>query len=149
MDDTLRAYLALREANDRRRESGMAMLRQSLLTCCEELTESASILTGREDWQFETGGSTMIGERLGFRYGMQTLIIEAGWPRLPEHGYVPGLGLARGRVGISPNVMIRPIPIVELVLRRGPEEETVWHLADGGLLTPDHLREWFRQLITL
>ncbi len=65
----------------------------------------------------------MVGERYGVRHLGQTLVIEVGWPRRPEDGHVPGQGLARGRIGLSQNVMLDPRPLCELLLRATGERE--------------------------
>ena len=113
------AYLALRAANDRLREEGCAWIWNVL----EQLVAPPSSLTvaklqlGRQPWQFQVEQSVMIGERYGVRHLGQTLVIEVGWPRCPQDGHVPGQGLARGRIGLSQNLMLEPRPLTELLLR--------------------------------
>jgi hypothetical protein len=85
------------------------------------------IQIGRQPWQFKVGNSTMIGERLGLRYRMNTLVIEVGWPREAEHGHVPSQGLARGRIGLSRNPLIEPQYIHELILKAAGENDAAWH----------------------
>lgn len=136
----------LKAANEVLREQGKEWLLNTLEKIGDELnlkltpqpaqTETPAPLAlqiGSQDWQFEVEKNVMVGERLGIRYRGQTLLVEVGWPRLPEHGFVPDLGLARARVSLSPNVMIDPILLDELTLRRDGEG-VVWHvLADHSI----------------
>ncbi len=92
----------------------------------------------------------MVGERLGIRHRGQTLLVEVGWPRNPEHGIVPDLGLARARVSRSPNVMIDAILLDELTLRRNKDGNGVtWYvLTDHSLrelATEEKLRTYLQQ----
>ena len=109
------AYLALRAANDRLREEGCAWIWSALERLVDRSFPNRQL--GRQPWQFEVERSVMVGERYGVRHRGQTLVIEVGWPRRPEDGHVPGLGLARGRVGLSQNLMLDPRPLCELLLR--------------------------------
>lgn len=144
MADLLSDYLALREANNLLRQGGIDRIWESLQSILVQFnqsnfnqfrepmgpTGSAEEATGqpgnhllqigRQDWQFTLDKSTLVGERLGLRRGSRTIVFEIGWPRLPEHGHVPGLGLARGRIGFSQNTMLDPRPIAGIILRRDP-----------------------------
>ena len=115
------AYLALRAANDRLREEGCAWIWSTLERLVARSSPSRQL--GRQPWQFEVERSMMVGERYGVRHLGQTLVIEVGWPRRPEDGHVPGQGLARGRIGLSQNVMLDPGPLCELLLRATGERE--------------------------
>jgi hypothetical protein len=164
--DYLAEYLALRAANDQLRQRGQAWLFDALEKLCAErnrefLPEPATgsespgdskdanpsesvptansppmIQIGRQPWQFKAGNSTMVGERLGLRYRMNTLVIEVGWPREPEHGHVPRQGLARGRIGLSRNPMIEPQYIHELILKAAGENNVAWHDITQQQTTP-------------
>jgi hypothetical protein len=109
------AYLALRAANDRLREEGCAWIWSALERLVAHSSPNRQL--GRQPWHFEVERSMMVGERYGVRHLGQTLVVEVGWPRRPEDGHVPGQGLARGRVGLSQNVMLDPRPLSELLLR--------------------------------
>lgn len=105
-----------------------------------------------QEWQFEVEKNVMVGERLGIRHRGQTLLVEVGWPRLPEHGFVPDLGLARARVSLSPNVMIDPILLDELTLRRDKDGAgVVWYvLVDHSireLVTEEKLRAYLQRAL--
>ena len=132
------AYLALRAANDQLREEGCAWFWNTLERLVSSHPQTVSPSTedlqlGRQPWEFQVERSVMIGERYGVRHRGQTLVIEVGWPRRPEHGHVPGQGLARGRVGLSQNLMLEPRPLCELLLRASGE---------GSARTP----RWFELL---
>jgi len=153
--------LTLKAANDNLRERGRQSLTESIERLAAEMAAElgvpvndpavqGSLLIARQDWQFEVKRQTMVGERLGVRLRERTLVIETGWPRLPEHGYVPNQGLARGRVSFSPNVMIDPLLIDELILKRQPNSDPVWHVIAneklGEALTEAKLREYLQRL---
>lgn len=129
MSDYAAEYLALREANNRWREEGLAWLRQNVELIAGEKTDPPLQL-GRQESQFTVAESTMIGERIGVRCQFRTMLFDIGWPRLPEHGFVPGNGLARGRISLSQNLMLDPQPIAELILRRPGNTAPSWHLIE-------------------
>jgi hypothetical protein len=149
LTDYLADFLALREANDRLRQRGIELLWGSLNLLVarfnetiEAHPEAPGFQLGRQEWQFSVKDSTMIGERFGLRYNFKTLIFELGWPRLPEHGYVLGSGLARGRIGFSQNVMLEPRPLTDLVLRRvGTSDTPRWYFIDHEQARGDELTE--------
>jgi hypothetical protein len=141
LTDHLADYLALREANNRLRQDGIETIWNSLESILTRHNEDISgqagrhpLQIGRQEWQFTLDQSTLIGERLGLRLNFRTIVFEIGWPRLPEHGYVPGGGLARGRVGFSQNTMLDPQPVAGIVLRRDPSGLS----ARWFLIAPDH-----------
>src|SRR5262249_12684209 len=151
--------LALKAANDLLRERGKQWLwsmfdrvtsemSRSLVEREQNLDQSlqTSLQIGRQEWEFKIDQSTMVGERLGARHRTRTLIVEIGWPRLPEHGFVPDGGLARGRVGLSQNIMLEAVTMAELSLRREAPDEPVWYILSGRKLgerlTESHLRNY-------
>lgn len=155
----------LKAANEALREQGKEWLLTTLETICEEINQASAtpvepnapatkplLQVGGQDWQFEIGDNVMIGERLGIRHKGQTLLVEVGWPRLPEHGIVPDLGLARARFSHSPNVMIDAKLLAEFSLRRPPNRaEASWYsITDhkvGEKLTPDILRAHVQRVL--
>jgi hypothetical protein len=131
-------YLALRLANDQLREKGGVWLWETLQRL---LAAHPSVELGRQPWEFPVERSVMVGERLGARMAGQTLLLEVGWPRRPEHGHVPGGGLARARLGWSQNVMLDPQPLANLILlvssERSPRTASWYQISTGGTsLTP-------------
>src|SRR5215510_1316127 len=122
--DLAAEYLALKAANDELRERGKQWLWNALDVICSEISRELSdrnnppLQVGRQEWQFKVGDSTMVGERFGARFREKTLIVEAGWPREPQHGFVPDRGLARARIGLSQNVMFDARIVAEMILKR-------------------------------
>ena len=157
----------LKAANEALREQGKEWLLTTLETICDEINlASASpsaepnapsaeptLQVGGQDWQFEVEGNVMVGERLGIRHKGQTLLVEVGWPRLPEHGIVPDLGLARARVRFSQNIMIDAKLLADLSLRRDQNGvQANWHaIADhkiGEILTETTLRAYVQRVLS-
>jgi hypothetical protein len=150
----------LKAANEALRARGKEWLLTTLKTICDEINQVSApppaepvLQVGGQDWQFEIGDNVMVGERLGLRHKGQTLLVEVGWPRLPEHGMVPDLGLARARVSFSQNIMIDAQLLAEFSLRRGQESEEVhWHaIRDhkvGEELTAATLREYVQRVLS-
>ena len=171
MSDYLADYLALKESNDRLREQGRAWMWETVSRHSAEINSAIAALppgpppasmdpstqpasglqVGRQDWQFKIGRSVMVGERIGVRYAGRTLIIELGWPRAPEHGYVPDHGLARGRVSMSANVMLEAMLKDELILKRDSDGVPVWHYIKdsktGEAVSPARLRTYLEELL--
>ncbi len=163
-------YLALKAANDQLRERGKQWLFDSLNQICEEINQkllaqgnpqpnvtglagAASILSGvQPDWQFKVENAVMAGERFGARFRHRTLTLEVGWPRLPEHGFIPDGGLARGRVGLSQNTMIEPQLLAELILKKAGGGEPVWFVIKnktlGEQVTEARLKEYLNCILT-
>ena len=163
----------LKAANETLREEGKEWLLTTLETICNEINQASApppadsssppeppapaaeltLQVGNQGWQFEVGQNIMVGERLGIRHKNQTLLIEVGWPRLPEHGVVPDLGLARARVSFSQNIMIDAKVLAEFTLRRNKDGDDVsWHeIADhkvGEKVTADKLRVYVQHVLS-
>ena len=151
-------YLSLRAANDRLREEGKAWVWETLSSLCDEINRGggagpgqAVAQIGRQPWQFSVGRSLMIGERFGIRVRGKTMTTEIGWPREPEHGFVPDQGLARGRVSMSLSPMLEAKPSDDLILRPGASGEAVWYIIRKGtvdeVVTVSKLRTYLDALI--
>ena len=146
-------FLALKAANDKLREQGKQWLWNALDATCSEISRElsarndTSLQVGRQEWRFKVEDSTMVGERFGARFQEKTLIFEAGWPREPQHGFVPGLGLARSRISFSQNVMLEAKVAAEMILKRQNNGDLGWNfIADrkfGARVTEPALREFF------
>lgn len=155
----------LKAANEALREQGKEWLLTTLETIADELNHqlapqpvpeetpaAPALQIGSQEWQFEVEKNVMVGERLGLRHRGQTLVVEVGWPHLPEHGIVPDMGLARARVSVSPNVMIDPMLLDELTLRREKGGTgVVWYvLAERALseiVTEEKLRAYVQRVM--
>ena len=149
-------YLRLKAANDQLRERGKQWLWETLEKLCAEINQQLTakpdgqlLQSGRQPWQFEiqtdSGKAVMLGERFGVRYRGQTLVIEVGWPQLPEHSFIPDSGLARGQVRFSPSVMLDPLTKAELVLKRASADAT-WYVLKykqlGEAVNEAYLRQY-------
>lgn len=151
-------YLALRAANDRMRTAGLDWIWATLDLVCAELDaqlggtiERPVVQLARQEWQFEVGRSVMVGERFGVRFRGVTMLVEAGWPRLPQHGFVPDQGLARGRVSLSTSPILDARPADELILKARDDGSASWHVirnhALGETVTAATLRNYLDALL--
>jgi hypothetical protein len=89
-------YLSLKHSNDLIRTAGVDWLVTEFTNQAGEANRAgASIqLTRKEGHRFPMGSSTMVGHLLTLSFGVRTLYVEAGWPRVPRDGFVRGGGLA-------------------------------------------------------
>lgn len=150
-------YLTLKEANDQLRESGRQWLWNALDAVCAEISRELSakndqpLQVGRQQWQFKVENSTMVGERFGVRYREKTLVVEVGWPREPQHGFVPDRGLARARIGLSQNVMLEAQIVSELIFKRQGDGDPAWRFIKnkqiGERVTEPRLRSYLNLLL--
>lgn len=155
--DFVAEYLALKAANEQMRERGKQWLWNALDLLCSEISRDLAaqnnqpLQVGRQEWQFKLEDSTMIGERFGARFRERTLIVEIGWPRKPQHGFVPDGGLARARIGLSQNVMLEPQPVAELIFNRQGKGDTAWYFIAnkklGERVTESRLREYLNLVL--
>jgi len=153
----LSEYLSLKAANDELRERGKQWLWSALDSLSSEISRELSarndppLQVGRQEWQFKVEDSTMVGERFGARFREKTLIVEAGWPREPQHGFVPDRGLARARIGVSQNVMLEPRIVAEMILKRQSEGDLVWRFIAnkklGERVTESRLRDYLNLVL--
>ena len=89
-------YLRLRASNDRARSTGVEWLFATFTQLAGEANRTGAgvQLVKKEGHRFEVGSATMVGELLTLKSGVRQLMVEAGWPRAPRDGFVPGQGLA-------------------------------------------------------
>jgi hypothetical protein len=93
-------YLRLRASNDRARSTGMLWLFETFTNLAGEANRAGAAMqiSKKEGHRFEVGSATMVGVLLTLKSGVRQLMIEAGWPRAPRDGFVPGNGLASGQI---------------------------------------------------
>lgn len=121
-------YLRLRASNDKARSTGIEWLFETFTLLAGEANRAGAgvQILKKEGHRFEIGSATMVGELLTLKSGVRQLMIEAGWPRAPRDGFVPGNGLAGGQIrhfGIkSANE--------ELLLVRSPQGIPQWLAID-------------------
>jgi hypothetical protein len=117
-------YLRLRASNDRARSTGIEWLFETFTLLAGEANRTGAgvQIIKKEGHRFEIGRATMVGRLLTLKSGVRQLMVEAGWPRAPRDGFVPGNGLAAGQIrhfGIkSANE--------ELLLVRSPKGAPQW-----------------------
>jgi hypothetical protein len=155
--DYLADYLKLREANDQLRERGKQWLFETLDRLCAEANRQLSLQSdqpliqiGYQQREFKADKATLVGEAMGVRFRMNTLLVETGWPRLPGHGFLTYQGLARARVSLSPNPTIDANLIDELILRQ-TESEVEWSVIRDGKIretvTETTLRDYLQRVL--
>lgn len=93
-------YLRLRASNDQARATGIEWLFSTFTSLAGEANRAgAGVQISKQDGhRFQVGAATMVGSLLTFKSGVRQLMIEAGWPRAPRDGFVPGQGLAAANV---------------------------------------------------
>src|SRR5215218_3215623 len=91
-------YLRLRASNDRARSTGIKWLFETFTALAGQANRAGFgvQVTRKQGHRFEIGSATMVGELLTLKSGVRQLMVEAGWPRAPQDGFVPGNGLASG-----------------------------------------------------
>jgi hypothetical protein len=155
--DYLTDYLRLKEANNQLREGAKQWLFETLGRLIAEINRSfsdqpgqAMIQVGVQTREFKADRATMVGEAMAARYRMNTLLVEVGWPRRPEHGFLTSQGLARGRISLSPNPTIDANLIDELILKQTAGEVNWFVIRDGTfgeVVTETKLRDYLRRVM--
>ncbi|HEX8846200.1 MAG TPA: hypothetical protein VF791_16245 [Pyrinomonadaceae bacterium] len=89
-------YLRLRASNDKARSTGIQWLFESFTDLAGKANRAGAgvQVIKKEGHRFDVGNATMVGQLLTFKAGVRQLMVEAGWPRAPRDGVVPGNGLA-------------------------------------------------------
>jgi hypothetical protein len=93
-------YLALRSSNDFLRKTATDWLLSTFANVADEMNRAgASLQVSTEDhYQFKIGNAAMVGKLLKLENGIRQLLIEVGWPRIPQHGFIRGGGLALSNI---------------------------------------------------
>lgn len=91
-------YLALRNSNDLLRKTAVNWLMETALQLAGEANRKGASIQIANDPQhrFQVGNATMVGRLLTLTFGVRSLLVEAGWPRTPQDGFIKGGGLACG-----------------------------------------------------
>jgi hypothetical protein len=144
-------YLRLRASNDKARSTGIEWLFETFTLLAGEANRAGAgvQILKRDGHRFEIGSATMVGALLTLKSGVRQLMIEAGWPRAPRDGFVPGNGLAGGQIrhfGIkSANE--------ELLLVRSPKGIPQWLVLDRhgtrSQLLETHVRQHIRRFLNV
>jgi hypothetical protein len=93
-------YLRLRETNDAMRRAGIEWLLKTFLEVAEEANRRGMRIKieNSDEHRFAVGAATMQGSLVRLSSGIRSMTVEAGFPRLPQDGFVRGNGLACARI---------------------------------------------------
>ena len=93
-------YLTLRQSNDAIREAAVNWLFDSFIEFAMEANrrQPAVLVEREEPHEFDFRGGKMVGSLVRVRFGIRNLTIEAGWTRMPSHGFMRGGALAAARL---------------------------------------------------
>ena len=96
----LTEYLAVRNTNDLKRKIGKDWLLETFASLAAEanLAGAAIEIKHQDGHRFQVGNATMVGSSVGLKKGVRALLVAAGWPRVPQDGFIRGGGLALGNV---------------------------------------------------
>jgi hypothetical protein len=102
----LKDFLAVKTANDLIRQTAIKTLFDAMLEIAVRANrKNANIIIEHENsHRFSLEKFSLSGEALKFRRGVRCLMIEAGWTRTPQDGFMRGNALAVTRIshfGIS------------------------------------------------
>jgi hypothetical protein len=137
-------FLALKQSNDALRQTAIDWLFNSFIEIAAEANRrNSSVQIEREEpHEFQFNKATMAGSLVRIRFGVRSMLVEAGWTRLPSHGFMRGGALAAARI----KHFGMPKADAELVLVR--EAETpAWNHVDGGRFDSQNLFQHFRVLL--
>ena len=89
-------YLALRNSNDLIRKIAGDWLLTLFRTVAGEANRAGAGITVslEEAHRFKVGHASMVGSCLSLENGLRLLLVETGWPRAPQDGFIRGGGLA-------------------------------------------------------
>ncbi|HEX8709140.1 MAG TPA: hypothetical protein VF723_12915 [Pyrinomonadaceae bacterium] len=93
-------YLALRASNDQARQTGIEWLFATFTALAARANRAGAAIQAvkKDGHRFAFGSATMVGTLWTLSLGVRQLMIEAGWPRAPGDGFIPGSGLAAARI---------------------------------------------------
>lgn len=118
------AYLRLKSSNDLLRKTGIEWLLQTFRVLAGKANRAGAAIqiSEQDSHRFSVGNATMVGPQLTLTFGVRTLSIEAGWPRVPGDSFIRGGGLARARIKHLGRGSLNQ----ELLLERTPHGPPVW-----------------------
>ena len=139
--DGVADYLALKQSNDAIRQASISWLFNSFIEVASEANRRNSSITieREEPHEFAFQNAKMAGSLVRIRLGVRCLTVEAGWTRMPSHGFMRGGALAAARIAHFG----MPKAGADLVLVRDADVP-VWSLIDGGPFNSSSLLEHFR-----
>ena len=136
-------FLALKQSNDLIRETSIEWLLNSFIEIAAEASRGNPAITieREEPHEFDFQNATMAGRLIRIGFGVRKVTIEAGWTRLPSHGFMRNGALAAARIihfGM-------PKDGADLILVRDGEVPA-WSSMDGRTCDSEFVR---RQFLTL
>lgn len=137
-------FLALKQTNDALRQTAVEWLFNSFIEIAAEASRRNSLvmIEREEPHEFPFNHAKMAGSLVRIRFGVRSMVIEAGWTRLPSHGFMRGGALAAARI----RHFGMPEADDELVLIRS-EKAAGWTSTDGLRFDAQSLFEHFRVLL--
>ena len=137
-------YLALKQSNDLIRQTSVTWLFDSLIQIASDASRAnpAIKIEREEPHEFPFQNARMAGGSIIVSLGVRRLTVEAGWTRLPSHGFMRSGALAAARImhfGM-------PKAGVELVLMRD-NDTPVWKTAEGREFGSHALREHLERFL--
>lgn len=144
-------YLRLRASNDKARSIGIGWLFETFTLLAGEANRTGAgvQIMKKSGHRFDVGNSTMVGELLTLKSGVRQLMIEAGWPRAPRDGIVPGNGLACAHIRHFGRVSANE----SLLLLRSREGTPQWHVIERtgtrAQLLEARIRFHFRKFLSV
>ena len=142
-------YLRLRASNDKARSTGIEWLFETFTLLAGEANRAGAgvQITKKSGHRFDVGNATMVGELLTLKAGVRQLMIEAGWPRAPRDGVVPGNALACAHIRHFGNRSANET----LLLLRSREGTPQWHVIERAgtrtQLLEARIRHHFRRFL--
>lgn len=93
-------FLALKQSNDLIRQTSVDWLFNSIIEIATEASDRLPpvIIEREEPHEFLFQNARMSGSLIRISYGVRRLMIEAGWTRLPSHGFMRNQALAAARI---------------------------------------------------
>ena len=93
-------YLALKQSNDLVRQTGVGWLFDSLIEIAADASRRyTSLKIEREEpHEFPFQNAIMAGGLIDVSLGVRRMTVEAGWTRLPSHGFMRNGALAAARI---------------------------------------------------
>jgi hypothetical protein len=133
-------YLALKQSNDLIRQTSVDWLFGSFIELAAEANrQNSAISIEREDpHEFSFQSARMAGSIIRISLGVRRMTVEAGWTRLPAHGFMRNGALAAARV----THFGMPKAGADIILIRDGEIP-VWNCVDGPAFDSQKIAEHF------
>ena len=93
-------FLTLKQSNDLIRQTSVDWLFNSFIEIASEASDRLPpvVIEREEPHEFVFQNARMSGSLIRISYGVRRLTVEAGWTRLPSHGFMRNQALAAARI---------------------------------------------------